>query len=153
MRLLLGSGVLILAAASLLASKKVVSPETSASNDQVDIVATISLAEDEVTQKIGADPGTGIVLLAVRVTPKTDKPVQISPDDFILLALDDGERSKPFEPSQIAGGTGLVVTKTATPGKQKKSGITGGFGGIWRRECFAREPDTYDSQRKNGYEK
>ena len=45
---------LLLSAVTLLASKKVVSPATSASNDQVDIVATISLTEDEVTQKAGA---------------------------------------------------------------------------------------------------
>ncbi len=130
MRFLLGSGVLVLAAVNLLASKKVVSPETSASNDQVDIIATISLAEDEVAQKIGADPGKGIVLLQVRVVPKTDKPIEVSPDDFILLAHDDGERSKPFEPSEIAGGGGLVVTNKADSTKQKKTGITTGFGGI-----------------------
>lgn len=120
----------MLAGVNLLASKKVISPETSASNDQVDIVATISLAEEEVAQKIGADPGKGIVLLEVRVIPKTDKPVQVSPDDFILLAHDDGERSKPFEPAEIAGGGGLVVTNKSDAAKQKKTGITAGFGGI-----------------------
>src|ERR1700761_6644414 len=83
---------LLLSAVTLLASKKVVSPATSASNDQVDIVATISLTEDEVTQKLGEDAGPGIVLLDVRVTPKTDKPLRITPDDFILLAHDDGQR-------------------------------------------------------------
>lgn len=130
MRLLSGWGVLMLAAVSLFGSKKVISPETSASNDQIDIVATISLAEDEVAQKIGADPGKGIVLLDVRVTPKTDKPVQISPDDFILLAHDDGERSKPFDPAEIAGGGALVVTTTTDATKGKKTGISGGFGGM-----------------------
>ncbi len=130
MRFLVTGGVLLVAAVSLLASKKVISPNTSAGNDQIDVVATISLDEQEVTQKIGADPGKGIVLLEVRVIPKTDKPVQISPDDFILLAHDDGERSKPFEPSEIAGAGALVVTNKADGTKQKKTGMTGGFGGI-----------------------
>jgi hypothetical protein len=61
-------------------TKKVISPSTSAGNDQVDIVATVTLTEEEVTQKLGADPGRGIILLEVRVIPKTDKPVQISPE-------------------------------------------------------------------------
>ena len=130
MRFLFTCGVLLLSAAGLLASKKVISPDTSAGNEQLDIVATISLDEDEVAQKIGADPGKGIVLLNVRIIPKTDKPVQVSPDDFILLAHDDGERSKPFEPGEIAGRGALVVSNTAQQTKQKKTGITGGFGGI-----------------------
>jgi len=120
-----------LVAASVLFAgpKKVISPETSAGNDQVDIVATITLAEDEVARKIGADPGKGIVLLEVRFIPKTDKPLQVSPDDFILLAHDDGERSKPFEPTEIAGNGALVVTSN-TQGSGKKTGSTIGFGGM-----------------------
>jgi hypothetical protein len=120
----------VAAGSALLAGpKKVISPETSAGNEQIDIVATITLAEDEVAQKLGADPGKGIVLLDVRVVPKTDKPVQLSPDDFILLAHDDGERSRPFGPSEIAGNGALVVTAT-TEGTPKKTGSTIGFGGM-----------------------
>jgi hypothetical protein len=95
----------------------------------VDIVATISLAEEEVTQKIGADPGKGIVLLQVRVIPKTDKSVQVSPDDFILLAHDDGERNTPFDPAQIASDGALVVKNTADK-SAKKTSPTIGFGGM-----------------------
>jgi hypothetical protein len=120
----------MLPVAALFAAKKVVSPVTSASNEQIDIVATISLTEDEVTQKLGADPGKGIVLLEVRVTPKTDQPVQVSPDDFILLAHDDGERSKPFEPAEIAGQGALVVTNSTDNTKVKKTSSSIGFGGI-----------------------
>ncbi len=139
MRLAVGCGIFLLMAGSLLASKKVISPETSAGNDQVDIVATISLAEDEVTQKLGADPGKGIVLLQVRVIPKTDKPVQISPDDFILLAHDDGQRSKPFDPAEIAGNGALVMTTTTTGGS-KKPGIMTGFGGFGGGNASPGEP-------------
>ena len=111
------------------AAKKVISPNTSAGNDQVDIIATISLTEDEVKQKLGIDPGQGVVLLDDRVIPKTDKPVQMSPDDFILLAHDDGERSKPFDPAELAGQGAMIVTnKKTAPGS--KTGISGGFGGV-----------------------
>ncbi len=123
-------GILLWAALSLFASKKVVSPETSASNEQLDIVATITLTEDEIAQKLGADTGKGIVLLQVRVTPKTDKPIQISPDDFILLAHDDGERSKPFDPSEIAGKGAIIVTTTTSGEKGKKGATFGSFGGF-----------------------
>ena len=129
MRPLLCCGIALLTGVNLLASKKVVSPDTSAGNEQVDIIATIVLSEDEVAQKLGADPGKGIVLLQVRVVPKTDTPVQVSPDDFILLAHDDGERSKPFDPEQIAGAGRIIVSNTAA-GPTKKTEGFGGFGGI-----------------------
>jgi len=129
MRLLILIAVLTLAPLSW-ASKKVISPETSAGNEQVDIIATITLNEDEITQKLGADPGKGIVLLQVRVIPKTDKPVDVSPDDFILLAHDDGERSKPFEPSEIAGNGALVVNNASDGTKVKKTQSSFGLGGI-----------------------
>lgn len=121
--------MLAMSGETLPAARKVVSPSTSASNEQVDIVATISLTEDEVTQKLGEDAGPGVVLLDVRVTPKTDKPLRITPDDFILLAHDDGQRSQPFDPSELAGEGALVESvKTADTGK-KTSGMIG-IGGM-----------------------
>jgi hypothetical protein len=129
MRLFLAFGLLFSTPIIMCAAKKVISPNTSAGNDQIDVIATISLDEDEVAQKLGADPGKGIVLLSVRVVPKTDTPVQISPDDFILLAHDDGERSKPFEPSEIAGNGALIVSNASTAKSKSTSGF-GGFGGM-----------------------
>jgi hypothetical protein len=119
----------VLLAASLFGAKKVISPNTSAGNDQVDIIATIFMTQEEITQKLGMDPGKGIALLEVRVIPKTNEPVQISPDDFILLAHDDGERSKPFDPAQIAG-QGTMVVSSATDKTKKQSSGFGGFGGM-----------------------
>jgi len=128
MRFLIGSGLIVAAATTLFGAKKVISPTSSASNEQVDIIATIVLTEDEVKQKIGADPGKGIVLLEVKLIPKTDQPVQVSPDDFILLAHDDGERSKPFEPEELAGQGALVLSHSTE--KVKKTGSSVGMGGM-----------------------
>jgi hypothetical protein len=114
---------------SVFAAKKVISPTTTGANDQIDVEATLTLDENEVAQKIGADPGKGIVVLQVKVTPKTDTPVHISPDDFILLAHDDVERHQPFEPSEIAGAGAMVVKDSKEAGPKKTSGI-GGFGGM-----------------------
>lgn len=129
MRFFVPLTILLAAAGAFAGQKKVVSPDTSAGNEQIDVVATITLDEEEVARKIGADPGKGIVLLEVKVIPKTDKAVMVSPDDFILLAHDDGERSKPFEPAEIAGSGALVVTPT-TQGTPKKTGTTVGLGGM-----------------------
>jgi hypothetical protein len=125
---LLVTGTLVFAT-SLLGAKKVVSPNTSASNDQVDIIATIFMTQEEITQKLGVDPGKGMAMMEVRVIPKTNGSVQISPDDFILLAHDDGERSKPFDPAQIAGQGTLVVSSATDKTKKQTSGF-GGFGGM-----------------------
>jgi hypothetical protein len=112
--------------------KKVISPETSAGNEEVDLVATIFLTPEEVTQKLGMNPGPDLALLQVRVIPKTDKPVQVAADDFILLAHNDGERTKPLTPSEIAGDGALIVSSSADQKtkKDKKTGSSGGFGGI-----------------------
>lgn len=128
MRILFTAAALALTAMTLFGAKKVISPNTSAGNDQVDIIATITIPEDEVAQVLGVDPGKGIAVLKVKMVPKTDKPVQVSPEDFILLAHDDGERSKPFEPSEIAGQGALVVSDNGTAVKKVGSSI--GFGGI-----------------------
>jgi hypothetical protein len=127
--------VLILVFATLpafAAKKKVISPNTSAGNEEVDLVATIFLTPEEATQKLGMDPGPDIAILDVRVIPKTDKPVQVAADDFILLAHNDGERTKPFTPYEIAGQGALIVSKnTDQPhAKDKKTSTTGGLGGI-----------------------
>ena len=120
-----------LAAGPLSAAKKIVSPIVTGGNDDIDVTATITLTEEEVTQKLGADPGKGIVLVHVTVTPKTEKSVQMSPDDFVLLAHDDGEKSKPFAPEQLAG-QGAMIIQDASNDKKKggKTGITMGMGGI-----------------------
>ncbi|MGH9619745.1 MAG: hypothetical protein ACRD45_08560 [Bryobacteraceae bacterium] len=113
--------------ASLFAARKVVSPTTSAANSKVEIQATLTLSEQQVAQKLGIDPGKGIVILHVRIESTSDKPIQVSPDDFILLAHNDGERSKPFEPAEIAGSGAMVLTdKTSI----KHSGVLAGFGGM-----------------------
>jgi hypothetical protein len=147
MRLLAGSGITMLAAVSLFAGKKVVSPTTSAGNDQIDVVATISLSEEEIAQKIGANPGKGVALLDVRVTPKTDTPVQLGPEDFILLAYDDGERSKPFEPAELAG-QGALVVKTSPNGKVSRTSGFGALGpiGMGSGPSTAKKSDTLNSK-------
>jgi hypothetical protein len=120
--LMLLAGVALLVPSGLVAAHKVVAPTTSAANDTVEITATITLDEDEIAKKLGADPGKGIALMDVRVTPKTDKPLRVSPDDFFLLSHNDGQRSQAFEPEQLAGRGGLVLAQgPGTPGGLSRS--------------------------------
>jgi hypothetical protein len=123
--------ILLAAAGSVFAAKKIVSPTVTGGNDEIDVVATIYMTEAEVTQKLGMDPGPDVALVTVRVTPRTEKSLQVGPDDFILLAHDDGERNKPFDPAEMAG-KGAMIEQTA-PQQTKKGGktsITGMMGGM-----------------------
>jgi hypothetical protein len=124
--------VLFATSPAFAANKKVISPDTSAGNEEIDLVATIFMTQEEATKELGMDPGPDIAILKVRVIPKTDKPVQVAADDFILLAHNDGERSKPFTPHEIAGQGALIVTNTADQKqtKQQKTSTTGGLGGL-----------------------
>jgi hypothetical protein len=124
--------LILIPAPGLTKDKKVISPDTSAGNEDVDIVATIFMTQDEATKELGMDPGPDIAILKVRVIPKTDKPVQVAADDFILLAHNDGQRSKPFTPHEIAGQGALIVSNTPDQKQTKKdkTSTTGGLGGI-----------------------
>lgn len=98
----------LLCLAAWAADKKQIGPP-SMGNDFIDITASPFLTREDATKVIGVDPGPGIVVLEVKVTPKLGKSWAISPDDFTLLATNDGQRSQPYSPSQIAGSGSLVV--------------------------------------------
>src|SRR5579872_3148578 len=83
-----------------------------AGNDDVELAASPILDRDAMTQALGADIGPGYVIFRVKVTPKTDKPLRIGPDDFTMICRKDGERSEALEPGQIAG-KGVLVVKAA----------------------------------------
>ncbi len=93
-------------------------PLEVSSNELVEITASV-VDKDDVHNELGADLD-GIVVVRLKVRPLSEKPVKIDRDDFALLNTNDGQRSTPYAPSQIAGNSTLVV------GSQ---GTRGGFGG------------------------
>ena len=109
----------LIAASALLASADKKLPIERTSNESVEIQAHL-LDKDEVVKLFGSDLGGNIVVLRTTVRPLTEQPVRIDYDDFFLLDTGAGQRSAPYEPSQIAGNSVLVVTPT---------GNRGGFGG------------------------
>lgn len=119
--------VAILSAA---ADKKLPVEETS--NDALDISVSQPLTKDEIRQELGGDlMDDDIVAIRLTARPVSDKPVQLSLDDFLLISTKDGQRSQPFEPGQLAGADSLNVT----PNVRRSLGDHGarpsiGFGGI-----------------------
>jgi hypothetical protein len=81
-----------------------------AGNDDVELVGSVIIDRDEIKQALGgSDLGAGYVLARMKVTPKTEKPLRISPDDFTMVSRKDGQRATAISPGQIAGRSTLVV--------------------------------------------
>jgi hypothetical protein len=91
-------------------------PSGEASNNAVQVTAKLYNGKDDVRQIIGSDLDGDIVVVDVTVTPKTGKSLAVHLDDFMLRSDKDGERARPFEPSQIAGRGALVISYNGSGG-------------------------------------
>lgn len=112
------------------ADKKLPVDETS--NEMLDISVSQPLTKDDLRQELGGDlMDDDVVAIRVTARPVSDKPVQLSLDEFLMVSTKDGQRSQPFEPGQLAGADSLNVT----PNMRRGLGDHGarpsiGFGGI-----------------------
>ncbi len=120
--------MILLAGTMLAADKKL--PIEEASNELVDISA-VPLDKDQIRQELGSDLDPGFVVVRVNFRPVSDKPVEISLDDFLLVSAKDGERSEAFAPSQIAGNTTLVVTPQGAKATSRRPRPSFGIGGLY----------------------
>jgi hypothetical protein len=125
------SAIFILAAAlaAFAADKKAL--PNQAGNDDLELNGTVLIGREEIQTALGADLGTGYVVVKMKATPKTEHAIRVSADDFTLLSRKDGERSTALAPSQIAGRGALVVKAAARqPGGQDT--VTNGpiWGGV-----------------------
>lgn len=121
---LFGSSLAIFATAD----KKLPIEETS--NQSLDITAAPPLTKDEIRQELGSDLADDILVVRVTARPVTDKPVQLSLDDFLLISTKDGQRSEPFAPGQLAGSETLAVTDNGVRRGLGEHHPTIGFGGL-----------------------
>ena len=105
-----------------------------AGNDDVELVASVMIDRDEIKEALGADLGAGYVVARMKVTPKTDKPLAVSLDDFTMISRKDGQRSVALEPGQIAGKGALIVKRAPNQpggaGTATNGPIWGGVGPI-----------------------
>ncbi len=120
---------LVLLATLAWADKKRVEPGF-ASSDEVEITATMHIDQVEINQLVGAELDKGIYVVEVKVRPKGEKPLRINLDDFVILKTDDGQRSTPFAPSQIASKGGLTLKSERIGGwaHQGNGPVWGGVG-------------------------
>jgi hypothetical protein len=100
-----------------------------AGNDDIDLAASVIIDPAEIHSALGADLGTGYVVVRMKATPRTDKPLRIGPDDFTIISRKDGQRSQALTPEEIAGhGSTLVVKSAGQRGGGNRGGVS--FGGI-----------------------
>jgi hypothetical protein len=102
-----------------------------AGNDDIDIFATVVLDRQEIRQALGEDLPEGYAVVRVRVVPKADQALRVGPDDFMLLARKDGERSPALDPAQITGQAGLIL-KASSSQPSRMSTVANGpiWGGV-----------------------
>ena len=106
-------------------------PIERTSNELIDLSATVLVDRDQIQQELGADPGSDLVVVRATVRAVSDKPIQVSLDDFYLFSSKDGQRSEPFAPTQLAGTATLVVTPAGGKATEVRRGPTwGGIVGI-----------------------
>lgn len=101
--------LLLITALTSAANDKKTRPTGEAGNDNVDIYATPLLEKDQIKDALGVELPTGVIAVRVRIVPKGDDPLSVSRDDFEIISHKDGQRSGPFVPSQIAGGSTMVI--------------------------------------------
>lgn len=104
----------LLAAATLLCADKPKdkpgSPVSGEGSDpRVAIKATAYYDRDQVKSLLGMDPGESIVVVQVTFTPAQGEEINLNLDDFLLRSDRDGQKSRPLEPTQIAGSAVMVV--------------------------------------------
>lgn len=104
----------LLAAATLLCADrpkdKPGSPVSGEGSDpRVAIKATAYYDRDQVKSLLGMDPGESIVVVEVTFTPAQGEDINLNLDDFLLRSDRDGQKSRPLEPTQIAGSAVMVV--------------------------------------------
>jgi hypothetical protein len=107
-------------------------PSGRAANEKIEIQATVYHDKSAIRSLLGQELPEGIIVVEVRLTPKTASPVKLWRDDFTLRSDKDGQKSTPFDPSQIAGSSVLTLVRTYDAGGvlvEDRGPVWGGVGG------------------------
>jgi hypothetical protein len=127
------------AAACLAAANKKTTGAGRGENQDVLLNITVYTAPASIKELIGDDLGGHYIVASVKLQSKYGKEIAVDRDDFVLRSDKDGEKTKPFAASQIAGRGALVVSQTgrggavgAEQGGPIIGGIPGTMGGPMR---------------------
>lgn len=90
--------------------------EGAAAGKNVAIEATLRTDEKDIVALLGRVLEPGVAVAEVTVTPTSDAPVKIWRADFFLRSDKDGQRSEPYDPSQLAGDSVLIVSRQSGGG-------------------------------------
>ena len=125
----------ILTAGFLLAASDPKGPAKGEGSDKfARIEATAYIDKASIAEAVGGGGlDTGIVVVAVKITPPEGKKLSINRDDFLLRSDRSGERSTPYSPAQIAGSSTMrISSRTVGVGgvqSQNTEPVWGGLGG------------------------
>jgi hypothetical protein len=126
----------VLAAGTVLLAQKP-APKVELKGQGSDRKATVEavayLDREQMKALLGQDPGESIVLVQVTFTPAAGEKINLMRDDFLLRSDRDGQRSRPMEPSQIAGTSVMVVSSrggTQGTGMSEERRVPWGVPGI-----------------------
>lgn len=112
-----------------------------AANGEIDLSGTVLIVRNDIQLALdGPDLPAGYIAVRMKVTPKSENALRISPDDFTLLSRKDGQRSPSLSPHQIAGGGTVLVVKPAA-NQPRGDGTTVG-GPVWGGVSLGRKSTT-----------
>jgi len=102
--------ILSLMVVSVLPAEQKPLPNGKGSDAKVAIEAAVFLDRAQMKAVLGQDPGESIVLVKVTFTPAQGEKISLNRDDFLIRSDRDGQKSRPLEPSQIAGTSVMVIS-------------------------------------------
>jgi hypothetical protein len=122
--------VLLLAAFALAAAPKKTTAAAKGENEDLILTVTLHIDPQEIQQLVGSDLEGHFFVAEVRVDPKYGKEVAVDPDDFVLRTDKNGEHTKPYVASQVAGKNVMTVALPKENKPRTSFGIGGAMGDI-----------------------
>ena len=93
---------------------KITTATAKAENEDILLTVTLYVEAADIKALLGDDLGAHYIVAEVKAEPKYGKEVDIDRDDFVLRTDKDGEKSKSFTGSQIAGKDALIISQKAS---------------------------------------
>ena len=107
-------------------------------NKEVALTVTLYLDPADVERLVGDNLDKHFILAEVQFEPRGGKEVLIDRDDFVLRTDSNGAHTTPFAPSQIAGGSPIIL-REVDEGQAKAAASAGPFGFPGRKRTDANE--------------